>query len=350
MLKLFLRLLLIGLLLSCTDKSAPAPAAGPVWGIPFPPVSTAEQRAFTAPVLQELGMKHIRFAEEWAFREPQQGQFNWSPLDKRLAWAEAEELQVLLTVQANAPDWACTGAQNEKSCVFDTAAFSVYINALLQRYANRLHKIQFGNEWQTSFWYAGTAADFIAANNILYEAVAAHSPATKVVLGGFTTISARFLTACATADFPFSFYNDEGDLFDKQNLPQLCQTAEFAAANERIEQVMQQAQYDELDLHLYDDAEQWPLYVQHMRSLSSKPIIVTEFGGPNINFEPATEAYQAERTQVYLATLADLPIEEAYYFRLVEGSENPAHATTGLFDTDLEKKENLEVLKGFSVR
>jgi len=40
---------------------------------------------------------------------------------------------------------------------------------MLNRYKNQIAKIQFGNEWNLEFWYAGTAQDFVAANNILYD-------------------------------------------------------------------------------------------------------------------------------------------------------------------------------------
>ncbi len=55
-----------------------------VLGISFPPVETDEQRSFSKTRLDDLGVKKIRFAEDWAQREPAPGEFYWQPLDARI--------------------------------------------------------------------------------------------------------------------------------------------------------------------------------------------------------------------------------------------------------------------------
>jgi hypothetical protein len=60
-----------------------------------------------------------------------QGQFNWAPLDDRINWAYNNGYDILLTIQSNGPDWACSGVQNDRSCVFDNNYFKIYIDALL---------------------------------------------------------------------------------------------------------------------------------------------------------------------------------------------------------------------------
>ncbi len=315
-------------------------------GISFPPVADADQRAFTAPLLEELGVTHIRIGENWANREPENDRFNWAPLDGRIEWAEKYGLEVLLTIQSNGPEWACA-ASNEKSCVYgDYAEFQAYVEALFQRYANRISKVQFGNEWQTEWWYLGTAEQFTEASNIVYRAARDYSPQTVMVLGGFTTISLRGLAACA--GLVDSVYDDGGNLYDDKFFTTYCQSAEFRKGVDRITYVLEHAQYDELDIHLYDDAEKWPIYVEHFSSLVNQPIIVTEFGGPNVNMEPRSESYQAERLARYIRTIDELGIEEAYFFKLVEGSGNPAHAISGLISSPgLKKKESYWVFEAF---
>jgi hypothetical protein len=161
-------------------------------GISFPTVADASQRSFAKTHLDSLGIKKIRFAEEWSLREPTQGIFNWGPLDNKISWVINNNYELLFTIQSNGPVWAC-GQQNTKSCVFlNNNDFKNYIDSLLLRYPNQIDKIQFENEWQSDFWYVGNAQEFIDANNILYNSVKTLSPSTKVVLGGFTTISLRF--------------------------------------------------------------------------------------------------------------------------------------------------------------
>ena len=218
-------------------------------GISFPPVADEEQRAFTEPLLNELNVNIIRIGENWSFREPSEGNFNWSSLDDRINWAKNNELNILLTIQSNGPDWACNTQQNTNSCVFkDNEKFRNYIEQLLQRYPNRINKIQFGNEWQSDFWYIGNEQDFVTANNIVYNAIKQFSPQTKFVLGGFTAISLKFLAGCnGVID---EFYDDEGILYNREFLDNNCNSPEIQSVINRIDYVLQNALYDEVDLRI----------------------------------------------------------------------------------------------------
>ncbi len=333
-------------LLSCTkcdsDNEAPISNAAIDFnlGISFPPVADEEQRLLTSPLLKELNVENIRIGEDWGFREPTEGNFNWTPLDERIKWAESNGITILLTIQSNGPGWACSPQQNDNSCVFnDNQKFKTYIEEILQRYPNRIAKIQFGNEWQSDFWYIGSEQEFVIANNIVYNAIQQFSPQTKFVLGGFTTISLRFLAGCnGLID---AFFDDEGTLYNREFLNNNCNSTEFLSVKNRIEYVLQNALYDEVDIHLYDDAENWKIYFENFKTMVNKPIIVTEFGGPNVNLEPLTEMYQSERLEFYIKTLDSLQIEEAYFFKLVEGTNNPAHIESGLINNpELTKKLN----------
>ncbi|MFK7923597.1 MAG: hypothetical protein AB8H47_16690 [Bacteroidia bacterium] len=317
-------------------------------GISFPPVENEKQRSFTEEELNILNVKKIRFAEDWAFREATQGEYNWGPLDARIAWTQTNNYEVLLTIQSKGPDWACSNRQNERSCVYsNNQDFENYIVALLQRYPDQIAKIQYGNEWQSDFWYIGSATEFVEANNVLYQAVQQHSPTTKVVLGGFTTISLRLMAGCAGKLVDFT--DDDGALFDQTYLDANCGDDEFVAGLARIDTVLQNAQYDELDLHLYDDPGNWDEIYNHFKTLTNKPLIVSEFGGPNLNLEPKSDSYQAERIEYYIRKIDSLQIPEAYFFRLVEGSNNPAHATSGLIKNITNKrKDGFEIFRRFS--
>lgn len=314
-------------------------------GISFPPVADEEQRMFTKPLLDELNVNIIRIGEEWNFREPLEGEFNWTSLDDRVSWAESNEYKVLLTIQSNGPDWACSGQQNSNSCVFkDNQKFKNYIEQLLQRYPNKISKIQFGNEWQSDFWYVGSEQEFVTASNIVYNAIQQFSPQTAFVLGGFTTMSLRFLAGCnGLID---EFHDDEGNVYTREFLDANCGGTDIQSVKNRIDYVLQNAHYDLVDVHLYDDAENWNIYFEHFKSMVEKPIIVSEFGGPNVNLEPITEAYQSERLEYYIRTIDSLEIEEAYFFKLVEGTDNAVHTESGLInDQDLAKKQSFFTFK-----
>lgn len=318
-------------------------------GISFPPVADATQRDFTRDKLDDLGVKKIRFAEDWALREPEEGNYHWQALDDRLTWAYDHGYEVMLTIQSHGPDWACDSTlQSDVSCVFkDTSLFRIYIDTLLKRYGNRISKIQFGNEWQSDNWYPGSAGDFIATNNVLYDAVRSHAPQVKVVLGGFTTISLRFLAGCQ--GYVDSFYDGEGHFYDSAYLADNCTSDKFLASHHRIDSVLRYACYDMLDIHLYDDVEQWDEYYACFTDTLTRPVIVSEFGGPNMNYEPYTDEYQAMRLYQYLRKLDSLGIAEAYFFKLVEGTDNPAHSTSALiYDTTYQEKPAYAIFKAFS--
>ena len=315
-------------------------------GISFPPVADQTQRDFAQLHLDELGVQRIRFAEDWSLREPTQGNFNWGPLDERISWASSNNYDVLLTIQSRGPSWAC-GNQNGQSCVFlDNAYFQTYLDSLLQRYPNQIDKIQFGNEWQSDFWYVGNAQEFIESNNTLYNSVQTYSPTTQVVLGGFTTISLRFLAACNGYDV--EFYDDDGNFYDSTLLSSLCNDPAILSVRNRIDSVLTFANYDQLDIHLYDDVELWPILYENFTDTLNKPVIVSEFGGPNMFLEPYSEAYQADKLFEYIKVLDSLEIPEIYYFKLVEGTANPAHSTSGLIeDTTLATKAAYYIIQSF---
>ncbi len=95
---------------------------------------------------------------------------------------------------------------------------------------------------------------------------------------------------------------------------------------------MQQAKYDVIDIHLYDDPENWQFYYDAVaKNAPGVPILVSEFGGPNVLTEPYTDDYHAQRVQAYLDKIATLQVAEAYYFTLVESPDaNEAHVKSGL--------------------
>jgi len=359
--KYFLLLLMILVLIGCSGNKNDSTQKNIVstdyelshltLGISFPSVADEEQRTFSVSLLNELGVKYIRIGEDWSFREPSQGNFIWSPLDDRINWAISNGYKILLTIQSNGPNWACNNIINERSCVYkDNNHFENYVNQLLQRYSGSIYKIQFGNEWQSKWWYAGNAAQFVDASNVVYEAIQTYSPTTKFVLGGFSAISLRYLAGCNGV--VSIFHDDDGSFYDQAYLDENCDSDIINMIHDRINYVLQNALYDEVDIHLYDDVEQWDEYYHNILSIFSKPVIVSEFGGPNTNLEPLNEAYQAQQLEKYIRKLDSLEISEGYYFTLVDGvTNNPAHSTSGLISIEtLIKKEAFHLFKKFSVR
>ena len=322
----------------------------PRYGIAFPPMADEKGRAVTASHVPALGIKRIRYSENWRFREPRRGEYYWQPMDDRIAFCERMGFRLLLTIESYAPAWMERQQVGKLGAVFsDYDAFGDFVTALSRRYAGRIAQVQFGNEWDNPDAYPGTAQDMIRATNLLYDAFKANSPTTRVVLGSMTY-----------ALFALRLHRDQPDLYVFP-LDSAYRTGQSRATLEayirkylarlpqyeaRVGQVLAGARYDAIDIHLYDDPENWAAYLDAARAMCDKPVIVSEFGCPNPTFERYDPEYHARRLEVCLRALDALAVEEAYYFSLItEGDASAYHVDSGLLRGDLSLKPAYEVLR-----
>lgn len=348
-------LLLISMIAACTPQAVSVPIDPKLnqleLGLSFPPMANQQQRSFTGKQLEALDVRRIRFAIDWRNREPEQGQYYWKPFDERMAWIAENDLSVVLTVQSVGPEWACDPElTNEKSCVYsDLEAFEAFVRTLLERYPGQIDQIQFGNEWISGFWFVGDIDAFITANNILYDVTKKVSPETEVVLGGFATGTLHALAFCE-GELDYIYLGDGTYSSDRS----LCEIDEVQRGYDRLNGVVENAKFDLVDLHFYDNAEDWPVEYEVIQAYfpDDMKYIVTEFGGAHLGQEHYSDPYQAERLMLYIETLDAMGIEEAYYFKLVEGgSANQYHMKSGLF-TNLylfkRKKPSFAVFQAYS--
>ena len=306
-------------------------------GMSFPPYSNEEQIEFTVDELDKLAVDRIRIAIDWRNREPSQGDFYWTPMDYRMQQAADNGLKVFLTVASVCPDWAVTGYGTEGAYFIDETALRIFIEAILGRYDN-IDKIQFGNEWEsgtedgTVYNTQSSAEKFVTYTNILYDAVQRLSPDTEVVLGGLTRtypIAEYFAGDGVYPDFSgIDLANGATINWLQERVDKI--KAEYTSNGLKtvIEYVFANAAYDIIDIHLYDDPENWPEYLSVIPG--DKPVLISEFGGPNSEFENTDADYQSERMEDYIDAIEQLPVIEAYYFKLVDSSAS-YHADSGLF-------------------
>ncbi|HBE02965.1 MAG: hypothetical protein A2096_00900 [Spirochaetes bacterium GWF1_41_5] len=322
------------------------------WGISFPPGRTPNELAFTAVYYQKAGIKRLRLSENWSLREPKKGSFNWPPLDARVNWADKNHFLLMLTLETEAPDWARSPAppRGNGFCRSEDD-FRRYISALLDRYAGKLDKIQFGNEWDSFAGYNGTAADYLRFHQIVAEETRRRSPQTKVILGGITAAwpwytegAARIKTIHFPENMPWATDYSAERLLNK--LVRARKKWETNGFEQRFITVLSRASFDILDIHLYDFPEQWAWMIESFRKLCSRPIIVSEFGCPNPEYEKYSQIYQAERLELAMNTLAQLPISEAYHFTLVD-HPGAYHKQNGLLNTRGKEKKAWAVFTAF---
>lgn len=334
----------LGLLVPARAQDSPSPEIG----FSFPPVGNAAARDFTQQHFDELGVRLLRFSAHWRYIEPQPGEYRWETMDERMAWVAENDYALLLTIEALGPEWACQPAPvSEHSCLYsDEAAFREFVTQLITRYSGQIAKIQYGNEWDDSnAMFIGSAQDYVRYNNLVYDVVQQVAPQIDVVLGGLSKGALQRIAGC---DGRLDSYRDyRGNVLSGAQLDERCQTAWVQEQLSRIGVVMREAHYDIVDLHMYDDPENWPVYYEAIASRLDVPILVSEFGGPHPRFEPLDDAYHAERVQAYLEAITALPIIEAYYFRLTV-SDTTLHGPGGLIRTDAETR-TVEPRPGYEV-
>ncbi|MDY6874359.1 MAG: hypothetical protein SVR81_10445 [Chloroflexota bacterium] len=313
-------------------------------GASFPPVATQRDLRFTIKNLQALNIDRVRINGDWFYREPSKGVYDWEALDLRINTFSENGFLIFLTIPANGPDWACGQSTDQGSCaITDEDGFARFVTALVKRYEGKISKYQFGNEWDNGDWFPGSAVEYTRLNNLVYSIVHQYSADSSVVLGGLTSAYPVLTTLCE---------NGQPILFEGMQLKRNVdlegmikrKVCTQESLKSRVEYVLKNANYDLVDLHLYDVYGYWPLFVSAITSRTDKPLIVSEFGGPSSEYERYSQAYQAAQLEKYLMTLQTLPIEEAYHFNLVD---NPLtyHNHSGLFTVLRIKKDAYFVME-----
>ena len=327
--------------------------ARPRMGLSFPSVGTVPDLQMSRDRIVDLGVQAVRISENWKTREASEGVYSWSGLDIKIDTLRSSGARIFLTIESDGPAWRC-GVSNARSCVFnDLPAFRAYVTALCRRYRGRIHAMQFGNEAYSTYWYAGTASEFIAAANAFYDVVRAEMPGVPVVLAGFQTLVLHLFAVCDHGR-AIPTRNASGTLLDAAGVAALCADAAMRDIQSRFTAITARARYNLVDIHFYDNMEYWGLYMQTLRALlPGKLTVATELGCPNKRYESLADTFHADRVGRLLATARSLGVLEAYYFKLVEypSSEDAEHEKSGLLGyPELDAKPAYDSIRAFNAR
>ncbi len=329
-------------------------------GIAFPNVRSESDVSESITAMTDLGTSWARIGFDWSFREPSEDSYSWDALEYRLnAFADAG-IKVLLTVETHSwPDWLPDDSEHDDSITL--ASFRQLIADFLTDYGDKVARIQLGNEWNWEIddYLNGSEEAFISYTNILSEEVTnyrtANSSSTPtIVLGSF---SARHMLAY-----------DQGLVTEVTIEGQSVfedQVAEYAALptedrmTARVENILSNTNVEMLDIHFYDDNDDWSKHLQAFRTAAQNsgldyniPVIVSEFGGPwperlYDELGHPTEFDLASRLPGYMHTLDSLDVEEVYFFKLKEGSTDIQHPDSYLLDSRGNKAFAYGVIKRF---
>lgn len=338
--------------------------------ISFPAVGDVEQRDFSAEKLADLSVRRVRLSASWDRIEPEPGEFDWGVEDNHMIWAHENDLEILLTVTARAPDWACPpDTRGERGgCVpEDIADFERFVGILADRLVGfdetlerglPVARVQFGNEWDEADvgFYPGSAEEYTTQLNIVHDEITSAFPDMPIVVGGLLGGSMRSIAICEAGSDHFGEY-------DPADRDAFCTSTLYLEKRDRVNHVFSFGRYSMVDQHLYFDPENWKVYVDTLRDHGlpsdrrSLPILVSEFGGPNAKIESRDDDYHADRVEDYLEALITTDVSEAYFFKLIEGSEwnekdqQSSYADSGLIEKDTrEPKPAYEVFKDYARR
>jgi len=323
------------------------------WGISFPAVSTVEQLNITKRVLEDVDADKVRFSAHWKFIEPQKGEYDWEALDIRVGTLTEAGVSILLTIESDGPEWACSNTRNAKSCIYsDLDAFEDFVSALAKRYKDKVAYIQFGNEMISDDFFVGSAEQYIKSQNIVYRIYKNVAPETTVLLGGIATGTIRRYTLCQDTSIT-KWGLQEFDLeYDRVRINnEWCGKTWVREDNAELEKVVNKSLYDVIDVHLYDDYPFWKNYIETVKKKTSNkyPIVVTEFGGPNNyiygDFKIMSNDRLNEQMRKYLETMSSLDIEAAYFFKMVQLGGTAAHSQSGLLKDATAKNPQYDIFK-----
>jgi hypothetical protein len=327
-----------------------------VIGAAFPPLQQEADVSFTIAACKELGIGWIRYQESWLNREPEKDGFNWEPMDTRIEMLHRAGIKILLTLGGQEwPAWLNSSpGRNDESTLYQ---FREYVAALLLRYAGKIERIQFGNEWNWEIddYMAGDEEAFIAYANIVHEEAYRLSEELRptIVLG-----SLNGLSYLAFDQGLVSRIKIEGREPYQERIAAYSAKPD-RALSKRAENILAKARYDMLDIHLYDDYENWPIYLQALRAVEREvgkpesPVLVSEFGGPYpvslygfFGGKPR-QSVLARSLVRYVKTLDSMELEEVYFFALAEGGPERYHQDSYLFTIKRQKTPAHEVMRRF---
>ncbi|MBD3192954.1 MAG: hypothetical protein GF308_20110 [Candidatus Heimdallarchaeota archaeon] len=319
-------------------------------GLSYPPLKNDRHRKITQYHCEKLEIDLLRMGISWSYIEPNKGTYKWSGFDKRMNFCRENGLDILLTISSDGPKWNNDLETPISSTYKNVTIFKLFLQELFNRYKeHNIHKIQFGNEWPNSYQFIGTAEQFVNYSNTVYTIAKEIIPTTTFVLGGIATTNLRLAAAYYNYTDSFRLGSDR-KIYSGEELQTYLNSEEVQKGVERVKQVLANASFDELDLHLYDDYQFWDTYVTMMKDfVPGKSIIVSEFGGPNILWEKYSNKKQAQHLNNSLAILNGLDIEEAYYFKLVQSkSSTLQHRKSSLLNSLLTIKPAYYIMQTFT--
>lgn len=139
----------------------------------------------------QLGTEWVKQQVRWEDIEPEQGEYDWGPVDTYLESAASHGVKVLISV-VTAPDWAREpGISLERhGPPADPAVYAGFVRAILERHPGKVHAVEVWNEMNLDREWTSmrglNAANYVALLRETYEAIKEVDPGIIVVSGALS--------------------------------------------------------------------------------------------------------------------------------------------------------------------
>jgi hypothetical protein len=223
------------------------------------------------PTLRRLGAGFTKTYLFWNQVEPTRGTYDWTAVDAFVNQLESPDEALVAVFSAS--EWAVTkpSALLPPSPAKNPDDYYRFIFDLVSHCKGRVRYWQNDAEPNSPIYWGGTKEEFVAELTLFHKAVKAADPDAIVVVGGYDGLFGPPGT--------FQFPNQQAglDFFDYV----------FKEGHDA---------FDVFDLRLYGDPYTIVPRVDYMRQMMrahgfEKPVICTEYGGPNLFELPANRKY-----------------------------------------------------------
>jgi polysaccharide biosynthesis protein PslG len=303
-----------------------------------------EPRAFLSniPGFTSTNVGSIRIDLPWQQVQPRSDVFNWEEIDKVVDAAQANRMNVLITLRSIS-SWGTRGPANPHdayhgaSLPLDMSRWETFVSTMALRYKGRNVAYEIENEPNSNFW-SGTMDDYLTLLKASYAAIMRSDPQARVLSGAL---------ACHIA---FNYGNaavarKQNDVFDTWQKAILATQA-----------------FNTIGVHDYyfPDAavNGWTFatYLTHIQDLARAagcdkcPIWITETGYVSgsqkvgTRIDPGTPRNQAEWAARAFQQAFDLGIERTYWLFLKDHPNGQYFDSMGLLDAGGNPRPALSVI------
>jgi hypothetical protein len=214
------------------------------------------------PALRELGGGVTKVYLFWNQIEPEQGQYDWAAVDAFVNQLQSPEEGLIALFSSS--EWATrqTAALLPPSPAKNLDDYYRFVHDLVKHCKGKVRYWQNDSEPNNPIYWAGTKEEFVTQLKVFHKAVKDADPSAVVVAGGYD------------------------GLFSPPGMPPFPNQEAGLAFFDYVLKEGRDA-FDVFDLRLYIDPYTIPGRVEYirrqMRALGyDKPIISTEYGGPNL--------------------------------------------------------------------